>query len=714
MKKKFLAVNVALALGAMSGLAAAVTLPVPDAVINAVGTDSPNFAVAKGNVVVADDHIGTINVVPYYSVQNGNTVSLTITNNDLLNGKAVKVRFRGAQWSDDVLDFQVFLSPHDVWTAAITQGADGVARISTHGAAGDQSCTLPLEIVDQRFVADVRLAANDVGGTLEGYVEIITTADIPPVLNGVTGTGTLDDSTFVTPAGGNGNVTTPNWLYNIIKHSDKGAAPKCRTETAAGNALLNLVEDNYWRNSASAIGASVRANGLHLYQTATVTTQNSNNGGSSYKYDDTHTSYQFGTDFTHTTDDWLQFPTPGISTSVTVINVDNLRAYTLQATALKNAVAITGDDSNDPVKSLAAQNLVDSQGWGAIKTYFQQRGTELDAVTWSPALTADKIFGPIGTGLDEGGANVRLVQWDLPDLSTPTLGEVAKLLSATSGTTNVGDATSGVVSAARYPGGAATAQRDLVSAALQAPGFAFDYVTEPDIEGSTDIVVNQPLRRYFYWYDHQDPDAKVFHRQFVDADLQLDPDAKFKIWGEVNTPYEVLNGADNSIPLGSLTIPAYFVTGREEERGTPPTGGVGFSPAPIVPGARAGLFGEVSVISINTPDNTDSGALSAKLTVNHLRTGYNNGWGWYSTASISNRAAGHPFVPSGAAGTWGLTSHPLLAGGLHSGENSPANAGRWLPFIAYGAVNVNSPDKGHQAYGTTLPVRKGPQINTLQ
>ena len=36
--------------------------------------------------------------------------------------KAVKVRFREGKNSAEVLDFNVFLSPFDVWTASITPG----------------------------------------------------------------------------------------------------------------------------------------------------------------------------------------------------------------------------------------------------------------------------------------------------------------------------------------------------------------------------------------------------------------------------------------------------------------------------------------------------------------------------------------------------------------------------------------------------------------
>lgn len=147
MKKKLLAVGVAATLGALSG-------------------------VSNAAITVAQNGVGHINILPYYSVQSGNTTLISIANTDEVNGKAVKVRFRGAQFSDDVFDFQVFLSPADVWTAAVS--LDGtVARLAT----SDKSCTLPVS-VNQQFVTARLLDANKAQGTREGYVEIINMGDI--------------------------------------------------------------------------------------------------------------------------------------------------------------------------------------------------------------------------------------------------------------------------------------------------------------------------------------------------------------------------------------------------------------------------------------------------------------------------------------------------------------------------------------------------------
>jgi len=97
----------------------------------------------------------------------------------------VKVRFRGAANSDDVYDFQVALSPGDIWTAAVTKDATtGSAKLAT----SDKSCTIPESIrlgTNETFVLD-RLDGASAAQSLEGYVEVINMANIPPLASDTT------------------------------------------------------------------------------------------------------------------------------------------------------------------------------------------------------------------------------------------------------------------------------------------------------------------------------------------------------------------------------------------------------------------------------------------------------------------------------------------------------------------------------------------------
>ena len=167
---------------------------------------------ASAALSVSESGAGHMLLVPYYTAQNGNMTVLHVVNTDTTNGKAMKVRFRGASNSDDVLDFQVFMSPGDVWTAAVSAGADGVAQLVT----ADGTCTLPAiaKSTPVRFVID-RLPTSLTGDALanqtrEGYVEIFNMADIDGV-----------SRTTYDPAG---LVATKAPLYTAIKHVN-GTAP---------------------------------------------------------------------------------------------------------------------------------------------------------------------------------------------------------------------------------------------------------------------------------------------------------------------------------------------------------------------------------------------------------------------------------------------------------------------------------------------------------
>lgn len=166
---------------------------------------------------------GDIVLVPYFSAQGGNATLLSITNTDTLNGKAVKVRFRGAANSDDIYDFQVFLSPTDVWTANISKGADGRAVLKT----SDVSCTKPsAAVLNATPFVTGRLSPTLTGdalanGTREGYIEILSMADIPK--NATTGSGVVGLPVLVNN-GSNGGDGVTNTLYTATKHV-KGVAP---------------------------------------------------------------------------------------------------------------------------------------------------------------------------------------------------------------------------------------------------------------------------------------------------------------------------------------------------------------------------------------------------------------------------------------------------------------------------------------------------------
>lgn len=195
---------------------------------------------ANAALSVNESGAGHILVVPYYTAQNGNMSVFHVTNTDQTNGKAVKVRFRGASNSDDVLDFQVFMSPGDVWTAAITKGADGKAQLVT----ADNSCTLPkitpgtpVPFVTDRLSKSTWTAEQKAEQTLEGYVEILTMADIPATASGTNGL-------FKAIKHVNGEAPCTTAVLNSTLAVTPGTGPHTLTVGGTANATPDLVAPN--------------------------------------------------------------------------------------------------------------------------------------------------------------------------------------------------------------------------------------------------------------------------------------------------------------------------------------------------------------------------------------------------------------------------------------------------------------------------------------
>src|SRR5690349_512563 len=81
---------------------------------------APGATTAAEAVNVNPDGLGQVLIYPYYTTRAdaaGNSYnSLLSVVNSTASGKAVKVRFLEGKNSREVLDFNLFLSPYDVWT----------------------------------------------------------------------------------------------------------------------------------------------------------------------------------------------------------------------------------------------------------------------------------------------------------------------------------------------------------------------------------------------------------------------------------------------------------------------------------------------------------------------------------------------------------------------------------------------------------------------
>jgi len=256
MKKNVMALSIAAMIGGL-GFAGAASA---DVVIgNGAGTVA-DYAVSKittptaNALEVTNAGVGHALIVPYFNAQNGNMTVLHVTNTDQTNGKVAKVRFRSASNSDDLLDFQVFLSPGDVWTAAVVADANGLAQIVT----ADNTCTVPALAagVPQSFNnSTARLPsfvteAQRNALTREGYVEIFNVADI-------TALKAFDTNGALNAAGPNRSA-----LYTATKHVN-GVAP-CSVAGSAARTLLNnaAIADYTTQAQVAAAGLDSGSGGL--------------------------------------------------------------------------------------------------------------------------------------------------------------------------------------------------------------------------------------------------------------------------------------------------------------------------------------------------------------------------------------------------------------------------------------------------------------------
>jgi len=149
-----------------------------------------SFAASAQAVSLNPKGLGQALIYPYYTVNKSQDTYLTVSNASDV-GKVVKVRFLEGYNGREVLDFNLFLSAHDVWAATISapdSTADSGARLSW----SDRSC---IDFLDKNpypflpYAYDGTLAAQGIPAdsgpqtiarTREGHVEIIALGDVVP------------------------------------------------------------------------------------------------------------------------------------------------------------------------------------------------------------------------------------------------------------------------------------------------------------------------------------------------------------------------------------------------------------------------------------------------------------------------------------------------------------------------------------------------------
>jgi len=237
------------------------------------------IASVSNAVFLNPDGVGQVLIYPYYTVNAGNDTLLSVVNTTN-QGKAVKVRFLEGRNSREVLDFNLYLSPFDVWTAAITT-ASTLATDPAVLTTNDNSCTAPnirfntglpaFAGTTNRFVAfrNFQYAGSDAGPdsldrTREGHFEMIEMG----VVNNLGGDGfpTLNTLRNITHVAGTGipancGAVNSNWQTqgNATGYTPGGGA-FTRIDTTAptgglfgGAAIVQVANGTYINYNADAL-----------------------------------------------------------------------------------------------------------------------------------------------------------------------------------------------------------------------------------------------------------------------------------------------------------------------------------------------------------------------------------------------------------------------------------------------------------------------------
>jgi len=574
-------------------------------------------AVGSQAMSLSTNGSGDVLLVPYFTTQANNATLLSITNTDTQSGKAVKVRFRGAANSDDIFDFQVFLSPTDVFTANISKGADGLSRLTT----SDTSCTKPAASVlnatafitsrlDQRLTGDA-LAA----GTREGYIEIIGMADIPPnsLSTGPASAWAPTQSTLGGGAATDGLLRTTsnplvaadlvNPLFTAIKHVN--GVPPCGT-----------------------ISAFTALDSVNAFDLTTSKAWGTTAG--------TRSAAQFG----------LAPLTGGLFSDWTIVNTVNAAAWGGQAQALVADSSLTRLVDNatlrvnyaPQIRTGTTQAVVEK--WSADPLFLQANE---DTVVYN--ATTQNFASPAGVSPAFAAG-----YYDLPDLSTTFDGTAAR---------------SEVLNAK---------QAQLITDALAVrTSIINEFATESSISGSTDWVFSMPTRRYSVAMAYANitatNDGRVWNRYLNNNAAATNTGGPgvatvSNQFGLANTSIVKVGGNDLICVSGATPV-SYD---REERTATASSVTV-VSPSVISTGVK--LCGETSVLAFN--NGTASAAVNGVITVQGTDNGYSAGW-----ATMAVTAGSHTAVVAGAA--TGAKNYPILGGAFQRAAFGAQGFGIYRPF----------------------------------
>lgn len=222
------------------------------------------MSTAQAAMYLNNGGTGEALVFPFYSAENGNNTLVSIVNtlasDEAGAYKAVKVRIIEGQNSAEVLDFNLYMSPRDHFSFAISATADGGGMLVT----GDNSCTVPAIPAEgvafrnyayslDKIAADADTDADASAGfdntsiarSAVGYIEVIEMGQLDPAA-----TIALDTAT-----------TGAIRAAAAITHDSDGVPANCALLTSAWS--ITEGTSGKWRAEADA-GTTTTAKGKGL------------------------------------------------------------------------------------------------------------------------------------------------------------------------------------------------------------------------------------------------------------------------------------------------------------------------------------------------------------------------------------------------------------------------------------------------------------------
>jgi len=236
---------------------------------------------AQAQMYINNEGTGEMLVFPFYSAEAGNTTNVNVVNTTDV-AKAVKIRIIEGENSQEVLDFNVYMSARDHFSFAIAATEEGGGSLVTN----DNTCTVPQLTAGEAVPFRGILYANDKGEdnkatedkdesfdntgierTAVGYIEVIEMGQLNMA---------KANWDVKTDPAGDKTPESISPMLAAITHGADGVPADCTLPVAAwssGGAWAEDAADNAGTDGAAGVGETfmgVTWNGGGLYGQASV------------------------------------------------------------------------------------------------------------------------------------------------------------------------------------------------------------------------------------------------------------------------------------------------------------------------------------------------------------------------------------------------------------------------------------------------------------